>query len=772
MSNKHLKMLLVEDLEDDAVLITRKLQKEGYRFDFKRVDNEKDFKRAMEDKDWDLIISDYVLPNFSGRKVLELIRREGYDMPLILVSGKIGEETAVDMLKEGASDFVMKDNLFRLPSAVERALSEARILREKRETEEELRKVANRYHLLAENISDIIWTMDANKRFTFVSPSVFDVTGYTIKEIMIKGLDELFMPAYQKKAKASIDQILTSLKSKKSDPPIEDTFEAELICKDGSLIWTETKVAILFEPGKKILGFLGVTRDISERKGIEQERLNLAEAVEQLEEGIIVTDAGRRIRFVNQAFKSVSGFESKEVIGEPVEIIWKGEKDKDLLENNKKIFRRARFWKGRLVRCKKDGTQYEAHILLSPLRDKQGKITSYIIVERDITEEMELEEQFRRMQKMEALGTLAGGVAHDFNNILMPIIINAELLLWETSRENPMRTYLEQTLEAAHRGRDLVKQILIYSRQREVEKKPLDMVQTIKEILRFLRASLPSNIQIQQSFSVDSCQVNADAIQIQQVLMNIFKNAADAIGSNDGRIEISLIETEVGPDDRTLFPGLEPGPYLNVSIRDTGCGMERGTAARIFDPFFTTKKPRKGTGMGLAVAQRIIKNHKGDIRFSTEPGKGSIFYIHLPKTGANQLRQESVDESIPGGEENILLVEDEKEVMLSMKRLLERLGYKVTELTRASEAVGLLRKQKGTFDLIIADQTMPEMRGLELAQELKRIRSDTPVILMTGFVESINPQKVRDLGIKKLMLKPIDSRDMAQTIRKVLDGAT
>jgi PAS domain S-box-containing protein len=888
LDKKRLKILLVEDSEDDSELIARKLRKEGYRFDLKRVETEKAMKAALDDEDWDLIICNYILPRFDGKKALKLARGAKEDIPFMMVSGKIGEEKAVEILKGGASDFVMKDNLARLPFAVDRALEDARLHREKQKTAAELRKVGSRYHMLAENISDVIWTMDTRNRFTFVSPSVFKITGYSIKEILTKGLDELFVPGHRTIVDDAIERILASFKTKDAELPDRDLFEAELVRKEGSVIYTETEISLLLDDRKKLHGFFGVTRDISQRKlnekmlresesrlrlimdhtpdavlttdlegkitfinkaffgkkvedivgtcfcerivhpdptqmkGIfqrvktdaesinveikdknsrwwharmipvkradevdqilfisrditeikktEQERFSLAAAVEQLEEGIIITDTERKIRFVNDTFENNSGFKGDEIIGKPITVLCEAEDNEDLRKRNRSIFGRKKSWKGRISRCRKDGGTYEAEIHISPLREKQGAITSYIIIERDITEELEMEEQFRRMQKMEALGTLAGGIAHDFNNILMPIIINTELLLWETSKDDPSRQQLEQTLEAAYRGKDLVKQILTYSRKSDVVKKDLDMVQTVKEILRFLGASMPSHIEIQESSTVGTYLVNADPVQIQQVLMNIFKNAADAIGPSKGRITIQLSQKDISPDEQRRYPNLEPGPYLMISISDTGSGIEKKAADRIFDPFFSTKKPGEGTGMGLAVVQRIIKNHQGDIGFSSVKGKGTVFRIYLPRAVSASLKKEPLDESIPRGNEHILLVEDEREVILSMKRLLESLGYEVTGMTKAKEALKMLHERDTNFDLIITDVVMPEMSGLDLAQELKKTGLDIPVILTTGFAGSIDTEKAKNVGIKELMMKPISPSGLAQAIRRVLDG--
>jgi PAS domain S-box-containing protein len=881
---KNLNILLIEDSEKDAERMLRELEKAGYAVKFRRIETEKGMRQALEEKEWDLALSDYTLPRFSGRAALELSREKASDLPFILVSGKIGEEIAVDVLEKGASGFVMKDNLFRLPSVVERCLQDKRILIEKSQAEEELRKVASRYHLLAENISDIIWTMDLNQRFTFVSPSVFRITGFRIEEILRKGLKDILTPHSYEAAAQAVKETLARIKKKQFLFSTEDTFEAGLMCKDGSTIWTETKVSLLYGPEKSVLGFLGVTRDISERKQSEQllresekklrmileqtpdavftmnpdstitfinrsvfgrsaeeivgskgfeyiparaqdrlkkalerifqagqadefelkdnnarwwrarlfpiknnekieqalvifrditkmkrserQRMDLAWAVEQLEEGVIITDARRLILFVNQAFESDSGYNSDELLRKPIDVLWK---DDALLEKQKSVFHRAKSWKGRLTLRKKNGTVYESEILQSPLLDTQRKITRYIIVERDITEEMKVEKQVRQMQKMEALGTLAGGIAHDFNNLLMPIIANTELLLWETAKDKPAYQYLQQNLEAAYRGKDLVQQIITFSRKSDTKKMPVEIISVIKETLRFLRSSLPSPIKIRKNFKVHSCTVDADPVQIQQVLMNIFRNAADAVSDSFGIITISSSNIHIGPDVSTPSPHLKSGPYLNLCVSDNGCGMEKEVAERIFDPFFTTKKPGKGTGMGLAVAQKIIHDHRGDISVTTEPGKGSVFQVFLPISDSQAESEACAGKPIPSGKENILLVDDEKSVAKSMKQILERLGYSVIEKTKAREALKLFLNQPDDFDLVITDLTMPEMGGLELIQALKRIRSDIPFILTTGYSESVAPKKAEKMGIKEYIMKPIAARDLARVIRRALE---
>ncbi|MCF8036716.1 MAG: PAS domain S-box protein [Desulfobacteraceae bacterium] len=398
-------------------------------------------------------------------------------------------------------------------------------------------------------------------------------------------------------------------------------------------------------------------------------------------------------------------------------------------------------------------------------------------IARDITERKKakqekekLQSQLRQSQKMEAIGTLAGGVAHDFNNILSSVLGYTELSMEEVEKDSLVHQNLSQVLTAGNRAKDLVKQILRLSRREEQEFVPTPIVPLVKEALKMLRSTFPATIDIQENILTEQAIVHADPTQLHQAIINIATNARDAMSDGSGVLEVCLEPVSFDQTIRKKSPDIMPGDYICIAISDTGCGISDQYLNKIFEPYFTTKEKGTGTGLGLSMVHGIVKSHKGHISAHSEPGKGTAFYIYLPL--AEQSRPVSParkEEPLPTGTEKILLVDDEQPIVEMQQRMLERLGYEVTPRTSSIEALEAFRANPDKFDVLITDMTMPNMTGDRLAIEVKQIRPDVPVILCTGFSEKIDDQKKGELRIEGLMLKPVSRTELAETVRKILD---
>jgi PAS domain S-box-containing protein len=394
---------------------------------------------------------------------------------------------------------------------------------------------------------------------------------------------------------------------------------------------------------------------------------------------------------------------------------------------------------------------------------------------RDITERKrtdqekeKLEAQLRQAQKMEAIGSLAGGIAHDFNNILSVIIGNAEFLEM-TDISFSGKSELTQILTASQRAKQLVRQILAFSRQGEQQKLFINLKPMVKETLEFLRASLPSTIQLRHYITPDAGAIMADHTQMQQVLMNLCTNAAHAMEKEGGALKIELDTITIAAEDVQFDPETERGEYVRLTVSDTGHGIEPEVQPRIFDPYFTTKGPERGTGLGLSVVHGIVKSHGGNIKVYSEVGKGTVFRVLLPRVDGVEKKEEKPVQKLAVGVEKILLVDDEKHLADMYQKMLCLLGYQVETRTSPVEAVEAVRTNPQKYDLVITDMTMPQMTGYNLAKRLMEIRPGLPVILCTGFSDQVNEEKARSAGILAFLLKPLLFHDLANTLRKVLD---
>ncbi len=379
--------------------------------------------------------------------------------------------------------------------------------------------------------------------------------------------------------------------------------------------------------------------------------------------------------------------------------------------------------------------------------------------------------QLAQAQKMEALGTLAGGIAHDFNNILTAIIGCAELISLDVPPGSLTERNLQELLKAGHRAKDLVKQILAFSRRSDQERKPLRVDSTLKEALKLLRASLPSTIEIVQDINGEGGFVQADPTQIHQVVMNLCTNSAQAMEEKGGVLTVGWMPVEIDGAMASRHADLRPGPYMRLAVKDTGQGIPPEILERVFDPYFTTKEMGKGTGLGLAVVHGIAKGHGGAVTVSSEIGKGSVFEVYLPRLDGVEAARDSM-RPVPlplGGRERILFIDDEPALVEIGRQILEHLGYEVEGRTSSTEALALFTHEVGHFDLVITDMTMPNMTGDRLAREVLRLRPDIPVILCTGYSEKVSDEQARNMGIRELVMKPLVMRDLAQSVRRALD---
>jgi len=554
----------------------------------------------------------------------------------------------------------------------------------------------------------------------------------------------------------------------------KDVFGALVILAGEADAFNNEEISLLEELADDLSSGVTNIRKEAEQAKVKEEQLLLAAVIAQESEGVMTFDHAAEVQYVNPAWEAICGVPADQLIGNSLHRLECARRCPELYQAVVTTIASSETVTGVFVCHRPDGTRYEIDARVSPVRGSADTIVRYVAMIRDITHELQLEEQLRTAQKMEAIATLAGGIAHDFNNILGAIITNTELTLDDLPEESTEHEQLKIVLQAGLRGKNLVKQIKAISQQTGKERQPVRVEAIIAECLLLLRASLPATIEIRKHIAPQLGLVSADPTQLHQVILNLCANAAEAMQDGNGTLEVRLEPFSHRAPYETDYPGLPSGEYLRLTVRDTGHGMDRAVMERIFDPFFTTKGKGKGTGLGLSVAHSIVKSHGGTISVDSEPGRGTTFQVFLPRLESVNIPEEKhLTLPLRGGKESILLVDDEEELVYAGRKMLERLGYQVVTATDGREAFARFIAEPDRFDLVITDQTMPHMTGEMLAREMLNVRADLPIILCSGRGASddgeLYHKRAMEAGIRELVSKPYEREEMSRIIRNLLD---
>ncbi|HEV2350215.1 MAG TPA: response regulator [Terriglobia bacterium] len=761
---RSLRVLIVEDQPADAELAIAWLKRAGYSLSFEIVETLEQFKDRIERSTFDLILSDHNLRTWTGTDVLECLGKSGKEVPFIVVTGTLGDEAAVEYIKQGAADYVLKHRLERLPVAVGRALREKAQCEESARLQEAVFAGKREWELTFDQVPDAVFLLDEYGCVRRANRAAAEVLSMDFKQMigqpwyeMIHGLGE----------------------SRPDDPHLQEVLDmGEGLRKDIGLPRLGKVFEVVSSPLRDsaggLCGAVVVMRDVTERRRGEEALVRLRKAVDASGEVVFMTDPTGVFTFVNPEFTRLYGYSEEEVVGKVTPRVLKsGRRSAEEYANFWKTILENRGIKEEVSNKTKDGRLVDAENSVNSILDEQGDIKGYLAIQRDITERKRLLEQLRQSQKMDAIGQLAGGVAHDFNNLLTIISGYGELVSSGLGPDHPHQGHVKEIQQAADRASGLTRQLLAFGRRQVLAPQILDLNAVLSNIDKMLHRLIGEDIEMETLAAVELGRVKADAGQIEQIIMNLAVNARDAMPTG-GKLNIETANVIL---DETYAQGhisVKPGSYVMLAVSDNGYGMDAETQARIFEPFFTTKALGKGTGLGLATVYGIVKQSGGHIWVYSEPGKGSTFKIYFPRVEGTVSRTSKVQiiSRDRRGTETVLVVEDEETIRQLVRSILESNGYRVLEAKSGADALSICYAHSGAIHLVLTDVVMPQMSGPELALQWAARRPETKIIYMSGYTNNaICHHGLLDRNLA-FIEKPFTPQALENKVREVLEAGS
>ena len=753
-----MRILHLEDDAGDAALIRASLAAEGIDCEIDCARTRRDFMTALVQGEYDLVLSDYSLPDFDGMSALRLTRAHFPLTPFIFVSGTIGEDLAVESLKTGAVDYVLKNHLSRLVAVVRRALREAQDRAARLRTEEELRQRNELLRQITDSVDDLIVVLDRNGRRIFASPSYSRLYGDAVAPAGADAFTDVHPDDRERIRQVFQESVKTGLGRR---------VEGRRIQKDGSIHHVESQRSVIRNQEGKVTHVVEVSRDVTEREQAAMKIREQAALLDQVPDAIFARDLDECITYWNKGAERLYGWSAEGALGKRTSALLRDpnvpprdELLKTPPENGD--------WTGELSQVTRAGKEIIVVSRRALLRDAAGQPVAILSINTDVTEKKLLEAQFLRGQRLENLGALAGGIAHDLNNILAPVLMATDILREEIPA-GPAHQLLNTVEASARRGAALVNQIVQFARGIKGDPVALHLRHLLHDVTSLVTNTFSRSIELRTEVANDLHLVMGDATQLHQVLLNLCVNARDAMPK--GGI-LSIASANVGLDHKSIVGQNAPvsGSYVWLCVSDTGTGIPGELLEKIFEPFFTTKTHGKGTGLGLSTVASIVRNHNGFIEVRSELGKGSHFNIYLPAVAQRETPAPGALRAPPpvGRGEHVLLVDDELALLEMMRGMLEANHYKVFCAKDGAEALTLFHAHQGEIKVIVTDLMMPVMDGPTLIRAVKQAAPGVGIVCVSGLSSEAKLAELNQADVNALLRKPFSAEELLVTLRKVL----